>query len=154
MLNPTCQPGSTATRWNPHRLCSSVGLLMHGLKRRSRCHKYENHMPLCHVALCICSLMHDICLCSLTKPRYWRSDRLCSSGSFASRLASWSGSIQFPRWRSFYLVSSHFYAFWHSFPLLDASHCVPTVDSYQWGLPPSSGPSALFIEAEKTRRKM
>lgn len=47
-----------------------------------------------------------------------------------------------------------YFTFRHLVLLLDALHCVPTVDSYQWGLPLSSDPSALFIDAEKTRRKM
>lgn len=63
-------------------------------------------------------------------------------------LLTWIDSVSSPGFKC------HFLQICHSFLLLDASHCVPTVDSYRRGLPLSSDPSALFIEAEKTRRKM
>lgn len=151
-LNPSCQAGSTAThRSRIHISSVSVFLLpMHLLKRRSCYHKYGSHMPLCHVALGICSLKH--CLCWLPRLHYWYSDRLCwSNYSPLSYLASQTGPVQFVWWRSSYLDS--FFLFCYSFLLLDASHCVPT-DSYQRGLPLHSYPSVLFIETQKTRRKM
>lgn len=56
-------------------------------------------------------------------------------------------------------TANFFFLFFNILPfifffLLDALHCVPTVDSYRWGLPLSSDFSALFLEAEKTRGNM
>lgn len=85
MLNPTCQPGSTAPRWNPYQFCFSVRFLMLRLMRRSRVHKYGNHMPACSVALYVCSLLDFL---FLTEPHYRFSDSDRLSPTWAKYLPS------------------------------------------------------------------
>lgn len=121
---------------------------MHRLKRRSCYHKYGNHMPLCHVASCICFLIHHMfTFINLIKALlliWWQ--------------IVWFKSISLVpicQLRSIYLVSNviFFYSAIHFWYLM--LHTVFQLLTHtNGGFLLSSGPLVLFIDAETTRGKM